>query len=54
MEEVAPLLQPESVQAEGETAHFKLQPGQPFWLQKFLSAALVEEICPPLSVYNVY
>lgn len=45
LEEIAPLLQPEPVQAQGQTEHHKLQSGQPFWLKKFLSAALVGEIC---------
>ena len=51
LEEIAPLLQPELVQAQAQTEHHKLQPGQPSWLKKFLSAALVGEICQPLSVY---
>lgn len=54
LEEIAPLLQPEPVQAQGQAEHHKLQPGQPSWLKKFLSAALVGEIWPSLSVYNVY
>lgn len=44
LEGIVPLLQPEQVQAQGQIEHHKLQLGQPSWLKKFLSAALVREI----------
>lgn len=51
LEEIAPLLQPELVQARGQTEHHKLQPGQLSWLKKFLSGNSLWEKSVNLFVF---